>query len=140
MCIRDSGEGYYRNEIIWKRKGGSANPLNRLGVVIDSIFWYSKSEAILFNQQFSLDSNDVEKYIEERFNNTDEKGRRYMKSPIVSPNPRPNLTYEYKGYKPPKNGWSISEKIMKKWDEEGKLDVYKRQVHKALSLIVSLNP
>ncbi len=44
-----------------------------------------------------------------------------MKSPIVSPNPRPNLTYEYKGYKPPKNGWSISEDVMKKWDDEGKL-------------------
>jgi adenine specific DNA methylase Mod len=115
------GDRYYRNEIIWKRKGGSANPSNRLGVVVDNIYWYTKSEEMKFNQQYSLDSDDVEKYIEERFNNTDENGRRYMKSPIVSPNPRPNLTYEYKGYKPPKNGWSISVEIMKKWDEEGKL-------------------
>jgi hypothetical protein len=44
-----------------------------------------------------------------------------MKSPIVSPNPRPNLTYDYKGYTPPKNGWSISKDIMEKWDKEGKL-------------------
>jgi len=44
-----------------------------------------------------------------------------MKSPIVSPNPRPNLTYDYKGYKPPKNGWSISRDIMERWDEEGRL-------------------
>src|SRR5208337_2617640 len=36
------GESNFRNEIIWKRKGGSANPQNRLGVVTDSIFWYSK--------------------------------------------------------------------------------------------------
>ena len=113
------GTSFYRNEIVWKRKGGSANPSNRLGVVIDNIFWYSKSEAIQFNQQYSLDSDDVEKYISERFNNTDEDGRRYMKSPIVSPNPRPNLTYDYKGYKPPKNGWSISKEIMKRWDDEG---------------------
>jgi DNA methylase len=42
------GAGFYRNEIVWKRKGGSANPSNRLGVVIDNIFWYSKSDAIQF--------------------------------------------------------------------------------------------
>ena len=44
-----------------------------------------------------------------------------MKSPIVSPNPRPNLCYEYKGYKPPKNGWSISIDVMQAWDAQGKL-------------------
>jgi len=115
------GPSFFRNEITWKRKGGSANPSNRLGVVIDSIFWYSKSEAIRFNQQYSLDSDDVQRYISQRFNNFDEDGRRYMKSPIVSPNPRPNLTYDYKGYKPPKNGWSISRDIMERWDEEGRL-------------------
>ena len=115
------GQSNYRNEIIWKRKGGSANPSNRLGVVIDSIFWYSKSENIKFTQQYSLKSDDVEAYIEERFNNVDENGRRFMKSPIVSPNPRPNLVYEYKGYTPPKNGWSFSKEVMEKWDEEGRL-------------------
>ena len=97
------GANFYRNEIIWKRKGGSANPSNRLGVVVDNIFWYSRSEAIQFHQQYSMDSDDVQTYISERFNNSDSDGRKYMKSPIVSPNPRPNLTYDYKGYTPPKN-------------------------------------
>ncbi len=115
------GSNFFRNEIIWKRKGGSANPQNRLGVVTDSIFWFSKSDDIRFNPQFTLESDEVNKYIEERFNNVDEKGRKFMKSPIVSPNPRPNLTYDYKGYKPPKNGWSISLEIMKEWDKQGKL-------------------
>jgi adenine-specific DNA-methyltransferase len=64
----------------------------------------------------------VARYIEERFTNIDEfTGRKYMKSPIVSPNPRPNLCYEYKGYKPPKNGWSISIDVMQAWDAQGKL-------------------
>jgi len=44
-----------------------------------------------------------------------------MDSPLVSPNPRPNLTYEYKGYAPPPNGWSISKEIMQRWDKEGRL-------------------
>ncbi|HNR55963.1 MAG TPA: site-specific DNA-methyltransferase, partial [Flavobacteriales bacterium] len=111
----------FRNEIIWKRKGGSANPSNRLGIVTDSIFWYSKSEEIVFESQYSLDGDEVKTYIEERFTNDDGDGRKYMKSPIVSPNPRPNLTYDYKGYKPPKNGWSISIDVMEKWDKQGKL-------------------
>lgn len=115
------GSNFYRNEIVWKRKGGSANPTNRLGVVVDSIFWYSMSDSLRFNQQYSIDSDEVQAYIKERFNNTDEDGRVYMKSPIVSPNPRPNLIYEYKGYTPPKNGWSISEDLMRQWDAENKL-------------------
>ncbi|MBP9865020.1 MAG: site-specific DNA-methyltransferase [Candidatus Omnitrophica bacterium] len=116
------GKDNFVNEIIWKRKGGSANPTNRLGVVTDSLFWFSKSGCPLVNQQYTRDSEEAKKYIDERFNNIDEKtGRRYLKSPIVSPNPRPNLTYEYKGYTPPANGWSISREIMEKWDVEGKL-------------------
>jgi len=115
------GNQNFLNEIIWKRKGGSANPSNRLGVVTDSIFYYSKTENFNLNLLYTRDSDEAKKYIDERFNNYDENGRRYLKSPIVSPNPRPNLTYEYKGYKPPRNGWSISIDVMKKWDKEGKL-------------------
>lgn len=115
------GENNFKNEIIWKRKGGSANPTNRLGVVTDSILWYSKTENATLIPQFTLESDEAKKYVEERFNSVDSKGRRFLKSPIVSPNPRENLTYEYKGYTPPKNGWSISRSVMEKWDKEDKL-------------------
>src|SRR5271170_2520119 len=47
------GDSNLRNEILWKRKGGSANPQNRLGVVTDTIFWYSKTEQIKFTQEFT---------------------------------------------------------------------------------------
>ena len=102
------GEENFVNEIIWKRKGGSANPTNRLGVVTDTILLYSISDNVILHPQYTKDSDEAKKYIEERFNNIDEDGRRFLKSPIVSPNPRPNLTYDYKGYKPPRNGWAIS--------------------------------
>jgi len=115
------GRNNFRNEIIWKRKGGNANPSNALGIVTDSIFWYSKTQDTTYNQQFDLLSDETQQYIKERFVYTDDKGRRFMKSPIVSPNPRPNLTYDYKGYTPPKNGWSISLSVMEEWDKAGKL-------------------
>ena len=115
------GNQFLKNEIVWKRKGGSANPKNRLGTVTDSILFYSKTDSFTLHSQFTRNSDEAKKYIEERFNNLDDDGRRFLKSPIVSPNPRPNLTYDYKEYTPPKNGWSISRDVMEKWDKEGRL-------------------
>lgn len=121
ICDEVFGNKNFVNEIIWKRKGGSSNPSKQLDVAIDTILWYRKTESAIFNAQFSKESQETRQYIEERFNNFDENGRQFMKSPIVSPNYRENLVYKYKGYTPPANGWSISLELMKKWDEDGKL-------------------
>jgi len=51
----------------------------------------------------------------------DDKGRRYQLVSLRSPNPRPNLTYDYKGYKPHRNGWAVSFDLMQKLDAEGRL-------------------
>lgn len=115
------GRENFINDIIWKRRGGAANPSNRLNNVTDYILWYSKSQKYSIQSLYSLDDENTQQYIKERFNNVDEKGRKYMKSPLQSPNPRPNLMYDYKGYKTPKNGYSISRDLMEKWDNEGKL-------------------
>ena len=121
ICDEVFGNNNFVNEIIWKRKGGSSNPSKQLDVATYTILWYRKTELAIFNAQFSKDSPETQQYIEERFNNVDENGRRFMKSPIVSPNYRENLIYEYKGYTPPANGWSISRELMEKWDADGKL-------------------
>ncbi len=121
ICDEVFGNNNFVNEIIWKRKGGSSNPSKQLDVATDTILWYRKTESAIFNAQFSKDSPETQQYIEERFNNVDENGRRFMKSPIVSPNYRENLIYEYKGYTPPANGWSISRELMEKWDADSKL-------------------
>ena len=115
------GRENFRNKITWKRRGGSANPHNRLNNVTDYILWYSKSENMDYSPIFSLDDEKTQQYIAERFKFVDENGRRYMKSPLQSPNPRPNLMYEYKGYRVPPKGWSISKEIMEQWDKEGRL-------------------
>lgn len=115
------GRENYRNKITWKRRGGSANPKNRLNNVTDYILWYSKSDAMDYTQVFTLDDEKTQQYIQERFTNVDDDGRRFMKSPLQSPNPRPNLMYEYKGYKVPAKGWSISKELMEQWDAEGRL-------------------
>jgi len=115
------GRSCYVNQIVWKRRGGSANPANRLNNVTDYILVYAKAANTPIYPVFSKTDDNTKKYIEERFRYVDENGRRYMKSPIQSPNPRPNLMYEYKGYRVPTKGWSISKEVMEKWDREGRL-------------------
>lgn len=115
------GKDNFRNQITWKRRGGSANPINRLNNVTDYILWYSKTNNFQYEPIYSLDDENTQNYIKERFTNVDGNGRKFMKSPIQSPNPRPNLIYDYKGYKTPQNGYSISKELMEQWDKESKL-------------------
>lgn len=118
---RGGGGNNFVNCIVWKRRGGSANPKNRLNIVVDYILWYSKSENYQVNHIYSLDDENTQQYIKERFVNIDENGRKFMKSPLQSPNYRENLIYDYKGYKTPTKGYSVSKEVMEKWDKEGKL-------------------
>ena len=52
---------------------------------------------------------------------------RYSSDNLRSPGPRPNLTYDYKGYKPHPNGWTVSLERMKQLDAEGRLLFPKRK-------------
>lgn len=115
------GRDNFINDIIWKRKGGSVNPQNRLNNMTDYILWYACSESAQINPIYTLNDAETQQYIEERFKYTDEQGRKYRLSPIISPTYSKTLVYEYKGYQPPKNGWSLSLEKMRQFEEEGRL-------------------
>jgi len=119
VCDEIFGKDRLVNEIIWKRRSGVLAQSKQFGVVTDTILFYSRAEDYVFSPPVTKEG--AEDYVEERFKYTDERGRRYRLSPIVSPSYSPTLIYEYKGYQPPRNGWSCSLETMKKWDEEGKL-------------------
>jgi adenine-specific DNA-methyltransferase len=114
------GADHFIAEIIWKRRSGIVKQTKTFGACTDTILMFSKSDDYLYNRQFT--KVDSEKYIQERFKYTDEKGRRYRLSNLVNPGYRPTLRYEYKGYPPPTNGWAISMERMKKFDLEGRLE------------------
>ena len=116
------GRDNFRNKINWKRRGGSANPAKQLNNVVEYILWYSKNAGQMkYHPVYTKNNPNTQKYIRERFNNIDDQGRRFMKSPIQSPNYRPNLVYDYKGYKTPKKGYSVSKEVLEKWDRENRL-------------------
>ena len=129
------GEANCVNEIVWRRKGGTAlGSMNTLSVAYDTIYWYSKSEEYLINSVFTEASQE---YVDQQFRYADADGRRYMITVMRSPNPRPNLMYEYKGYKTPPNGWAITKEKMEELDSRGYLhfpDSKNKQIYKKIYL------
>ena len=120
------GEDNFCNEIIWKRKQATSYSANRLGISTDTILWYSKSEQYVYNPLYSMDDDNTQKYIGKRYIYTTPEGRRYKLGDLGNPDYRPTLMYEYKGCKPPANGWAVSLDTMKKMDAEGRLEFPKK--------------
>jgi DNA modification methylase len=112
------GPQNFRNEIIWKRTSSHSNATKRYGDESDTILYFSKTEAPVFNRCFVSHSDD---YVESHYSMVDESGRRYTTRDMRNPGVRPNLMYEYKGYKPHPNGWTCSKERMEQLDAEGRL-------------------
>jgi len=129
------GEGFFVNEILWKRKGGSAlSTMNRMSVNTDTIFLYTKSEDPIWNKVFMEPDQE---YIDQMFTRDDGDGRKYMVNVMRSPSPRPNLMYDYKGYKTPPNGWAIPLETMERLNAEGRLyfpEAKDKQIYKKIFL------
>jgi hypothetical protein len=94
---------------------------NKFGICTDIIIFYAKSDKSAFSPQYNKDTPEYQAYVAERFNLVDENGRRFQADNLTNPAYRPNLIYEYKGYKPPANGWAISKEKMEQWDKEGRI-------------------
>ena len=116
------GRTNFINDIIWKRRGGAANPSNRLNNVVDYVLWYSKSDSYEITPVFTKDDENTQKYIEERFKG-DFKGRKYMLAPIERNKKlglRETMRYEYNGYIP-EWGWMMSKENLIKMDKSDRL-------------------
>ena len=115
------GPGNFRSDIVWKRKAGRGETQNaaiRFGVTSDVLLFYARSSETILNRQYRPNNPA---YIASKFTHVDPLRRRYRLDNLTSPSPRPNLVYEYKGYKPPKNGWAVSRERMKQMDREGRI-------------------
>jgi site-specific DNA-methyltransferase (adenine-specific) len=118
------GHDNFRNEIVWKRRYGTFSNVHeskKFGSCTDTILFYTKTKNAKFHPQYSFSDPKYKEYVKRTFKHIDGNGRRYRIADLANPAPRPNLMYEYKGYKPPKNGWAISFKKMEQWDKEGRL-------------------
>jgi adenine-specific DNA-methyltransferase len=111
------GRDNFINEIVWKRSYGHGDSRRSMGRSHDTIFWHIKSEKFTLNPFYHAHTQD---YIDDFFRHEDKRGR-YKLENLTSPNPRPNLTYSYKGYPPPKKGWRVSLEKMEELDRDNRL-------------------
>ncbi len=112
------GPQLFRNEIVWKRTNGHNDARRRFGDQSDIILFFAKSDDSTFRRSHGAYSQS---YIKSHYNQLEPDGRKYRTDNLRSPSPRPNLTYDYKGFKPHPNGWSVSRAVMEKLDAEGRL-------------------
>jgi DNA modification methylase len=117
------GHGNFRSEIIWKRTTAHNDAKRHYGDVSDRLLYYSKTQRYTFHRQYT--AHDPA-YVADKYRHTDSQGRRYRLDNLSSPSPRPNLTYDYKGFKPHANGWRYSLERMKQLDAEGRLEYPKK--------------
>lgn len=122
MLVNDIfGKENFKNEIIWRRKQATSYGDKYFGVVSDTIFLYSKTDKNIFHTIKSLNDENTQKYIKERFVFSDKDGRKYMKSPLVNSLNRPNLKYVFQGINPPPNGWLYSQTRMQELFDNNEL-------------------
>lgn len=119
------GEYNFINEIIWRRKQATSFGNSKFGITNDTILFYSNSEVYDFYPIYSLDDENTQNYIKERFVYDDGDGHKYMKSPLVNSLYRPNLKYVFEGINPPKNGWLYSKERMQEFYENNELIIPK---------------
>ncbi len=111
------GPRFFQNEITWKRTTTHSDS-KTWSRVADKIFFYTKSDAFTWNIPREKHSD---KYLESKYCNNDGDGRKYMLDNMLSPNPRPNMIYDWKGFPSPSIGWRYQKETMAKLDAEDRI-------------------
>ena len=111
------GTKFFRNEINWQRTNTHSDS-RTWSRVSDAIFFYTKGENFTWNIPREPLS---ESYKSSKYRHDDGDGRSYRLSDTTSPNPRPKMMYEWKGFPFPAKGWRYSKETMAKLDAEGRI-------------------
>ncbi|MFG1192851.1 site-specific DNA-methyltransferase [Xanthobacter flavus] len=105
--------------LAWKRVTAHGDS-QRWGIVHDAILWRAKTDNFIWNPQYEPYSQE---YIESRYTNKLPDGRRYTLDNLTSPNPRPNMTYVWRGCDPPAYGWRYELPTMERLFNEGRIEL-----------------
>ena len=119
------GRANFRNEIVWKRTEGmklSQHHPKIWGRSSDSILFYAKSQEVRVRPYRKL----TEEEANEKFQFQDSRGRYFTKGISIFCRPshgaRPNLCYEWKGFKNPHpSGWTLSKERLEEEYEKGNI-------------------
>ncbi len=138
ICDTAFGMNNFCNHLTWKRSDVHNDAKKKYPSVTDHILLYRKSDEFTFKKQHIAHADrtlqDWYQFLEfpdgsvRRMTKEEketqifpEETRRFNTADMASPNPRPNLMYEYKGFSHPPKGWRYSLEKMKELDEQGLL-------------------
>jgi len=109
----------FKNEISWKRQSAHSDAKTKFPDVADIILFYCKSNKAGFHPQYGEhDPEYVAKFY--RFDDNDGRGS-YQLADMTSPNPRPNMMYEWMGFSYPIKGWRFQRETMQKLHDDGRI-------------------
>ena len=111
------GGDAFRNEIVWKRTT-THNDSKTWSRVSDTILFYTRGSKFTWN---TPRDDHSESYVASKYRGDDGDGRKYMLDNMTSPNPRPNMMYEWQGFPFPPMGWRYSKETMAKLDSENRI-------------------
>lgn len=110
--------GDYLNEIVWKRTTTHSDS-KTWSRVSDIVLFYSKSRKFIWNTPRDAHSDDYRstKY---RYDDGDGRGL-YRLDNMTSPNPRPNMMYDWLGFPYPPMGWRYQRETMQRLHDDGRI-------------------
>ena len=110
------GAGNFMAEITWERTSAHSDS-RTFGNVADIILFYG-DQININDVRVPYDPAYIARYY--RYDDGDGRGP-YTLDNMTSPNPRPNMTYEWRGHQPPVKGWRYSQETMSKLHHEGRI-------------------
>ena len=110
------GVGNFMAEITWKWTSAHSDS-RTFGNVADIILFYG-DQININDVRVPYDPAYIARYY--RYEDGDGRGP-YTLGNMTSPNPRPNMTYEWRGHPPPVKGWRYSLETMAKLHDEGRI-------------------
>ena len=113
------GPTQFRSEVTWRRTN-IHNDAKVWSPIADILLYYVKDARSHFTWNRLRTSYDPA-YLASKYRYKEPDGRVFRLSDMRSPHPRPNLMYEWKGYKPHPNGWAYSKETMQRLDDEGRI-------------------
>lgn len=118
-CLMDEifGAENLQNEIVWQRTSARSDA-STYNHIHDTLFFYTKGKHFVWHPQYEKHSRE---YIEDKYTHIDEDGRRYQLVDMTSPNPRPNMMYEWLGFPSPEKGWRYSKETMQRLHNENRV-------------------
>ncbi|MEQ1495205.1 MAG: DNA methyltransferase [Novosphingobium sp.] len=116
------GARNFRNEITWKRTSTHSDS-KTWSRVSDIILYYTKGREFIWNTPRNEHSDE---YRATKYRYDDEDGLGlYRLHDMTSPNPRPNMMYEWEGFPFPPKGWRFKRETMLELHEDNRI-VYPR--------------